>query len=127
MDKPTRISAGDAFEKYEKETYGENTPLADVHIECFYAGYNAGVKDMLFFQAPVIKEKETPVQYDSLEIRKAYAGIKAEAMSRIELEQLAYERIFVNTKYTHNSIMIDEIRNKNPNALQYCKKEGHNV
>lgn len=113
-----KMNENEAFEKYK--SLFDDPSIADEHEAIFKEGYKAGLQGTLSLQAPI--KKETSVQYDSIEIRKAYAGIKAEAMSRIELEQLAYERIFIDTRYTLDSIMIDEIRNKNPNALQHCEK-----
>jgi len=113
------MNANDAFEKFKN--LFDDPSMAVGYEATFKEGYKAGVQDTLSLQAPI--KNETSVQYDSLEIRKAYASIKAEAMSRTELEQVAYEKIFLGTRYTLDSIMIDVIKNKNPNALQYCEKE----
>jgi hypothetical protein len=116
------MSANDAFLKYEKETYGENTPLADMHIECFDAGYEAGVKDTLSLASVTQEDK---IEYDRIEIRKAYAHLKTENMSRSELERLVYEKVFANTQFTPDAIIVAELKKKNPNALEYCKKETY--
>ena len=113
------MNANDAFEKYKK--LFDDPSIAAGYEAIFKEGYEAGVQDTLSLQTPVINK--TPVQYDSLEIRKTYANTKAEAMSREELEQLAYETILSRSKYTLDSVMIEEIQKKNPNALQYCEKE----
>jgi len=62
------MNANDAFNKYEKETYGDNTPLADMHIECFEAGYEAGVRDTLSLQAPKEKVTMTIEEFKKLSI-----------------------------------------------------------
>lgn len=111
------MNENDAFENYKK--LFDNASIAAGYEAIFKDGYKAGVRDT---QTNQYSKKETETKYDSLEIRRAYAAIKAEAMSRTELQQLARERIFVNSKYTLDSIMIDVIRNNNPNTLQYCEK-----
>jgi len=116
------MNADEAFRIYEKETYGDNSPIADVQSTWFKEGYEAGVQNTLSLQAPV---KNPEIEYDRIEIRKAYAHLKTENMSRSELERLVYEIVFINTKFTTDAIIIAELKKKNPNALEYCKKETH--
>jgi len=114
------MTADEAFHKYEMETYGEDSPIADVQSTWFKEGYEAGVQNTMSLQATV---KNTEREYDRIEIRKAYAHYKIENMSRSELERLVYEKVFTNTQFTPDAIIIAELKKKNSNALEYCEKE----
>lgn len=114
------MTADEAFRIYEKETYGDNSPIADVQSTWFKEGYEAGVQNTLSLQAPV---KNPEIEYDRIEIRKAYAHYKAENMSRSELERLVYEKVFINTQFTPDAIIIAELKKANLDALQLCIKE----
>jgi hypothetical protein len=61
--------------------------------------------------------------YDRQNLRETYANIKIKAMTRTELECIAYEKEFKESTLIADNIMVKEIKKNNPDELLYCINE----